>query len=541
MTTKTALFCIAVLAASLCLPAQASAPVGPTTTKTVKLDGVALSAPPQSGRVLAPTFQYDVATKVLHMWVLMSGAPGESLTNIRHAVSTDGLNFTSTGNLSYAGSPWTGTPWGTQTGEPAMIYPKVALWNGRYKLLLWTYNAQSGQGPWGDYNYNISVNDIGLDLNNLVVEHEGPIGPIAGGIPGQNAGAWGVVNDINYFENNFFVGRSDVSELPLGTPLTPPSTASTGPYRLNGSAAQVLDQVHTLPAPFALALNCFDTPPPGTPSFYVHNDARVLANPDATLGIIYSIRDCATGARVAPQLFYAESADNGLTWVAPVGIFSGAAVNVDGVPTTGNFALADFFVAEGLRYVYISTTDALGNVVVAGAGLALPAVLQSAASRRVHGTAGTFDLALPLTPLNPGTEPRQGTSQNLVFTFDKPITGATVTVTEGTATAAAPTFSGNQVIVALSGVTDIQYVTVTLSSVASADGGTGGSGSVRVGFLVGDVNQNRVVTVSDLGAVNAQQTFPVTAANFLTDVNANGVITVADRSITNSALTHALP
>ncbi len=130
---------------------------------------------------------------------------------------------------------------------------KIAVWNGRYKLLLWTYNAQPGQGPWGDYNYNISVNDIGLDLNNLVVEHEGPIGPIAGGIPGQTAGAWGVVNDINYFENNFFIGRSAVTELPLGTPLTPPSTPFSGPYRLNGTAAAVMDQVHTLPAPFAPA------------------------------------------------------------------------------------------------------------------------------------------------------------------------------------------------------------------------------------------------------------------------------------------------
>lgn len=538
MTTKSALFCIAAVAASLCLPAQASAPVGPTTIKIVKLDGVALSAPPSSGRVLAPTFQYDAATHVLHMWVLTAGFPSESLTNIRHAVSTDGLNFTSTGNMSYAGTPWTGTPWGTQTGEPAMIYPKVAVWNGRYKLFLWTYNAQAGQGPWGDYNYNISVNDIGLDLNNLVVEHEGPFGPPAGGILGNNAGPWGVVNDINYFEYNFFVGRSDVSELPPGTPFTPPSTAATGPYRLNGVGTQVMDQVHTLPAPFAPALNCFDA---GSPTFYVHNDARVLANPDATLGIIYSVRDCATGNRVAPQLFYAESSDNGLTWSSPVGIFSGAPVNVEGVPTSGNFALADFFVAEGLRYVYISTTDALGNLVVAGAGLALPATLQSAASRRVHGAAGTFDLALPLTPINPTVEPRRGPAQTVVFIFDKPIVSATATVTEGVATAAAPTFSGNEVIVALTGVTDIQYVTVTLSSVASADGGTGGSGSVRVGYLMGDVNRNKVVTVADLGLVNNQQAFPVTASNFLSDVNANGVITVADVSFTNSALTHALP
>ena len=129
--------------------------------------------------------------------------------------------------------------------------------------------------------------------------------------------------------------------------------------------------VHTLPVPFAPAKNCFDA---GAPSYYIHNAARVLANPDGTLGVIYSIRDCASGARVAAQLFYAESADNGLTWNAPVGIFSGAPVLVNGVATAGKFAVADMFVADGIRYVYFSTTDAAGNLVVVGAGLPPPPV-----------------------------------------------------------------------------------------------------------------------------------------------------------------------
>ncbi len=90
-------------------------------------------------------------------------------------------------------------------------------------------------------------------------------------------------------------------------------------------------------------------------------------------------------------------------------------------------------------------------------------------------------------------------------------------------------------------MTDEQYVTISLTNVSSSDGGTGGTGSVRVGFLAGDVNQNRVVTVADLGLVNAQLAQLVTAANFLKDVNANGTLTVADKGITNSSLTRALP
>jgi hypothetical protein len=171
-----------------------------------------------------------------------------------------------------------------------------------------------------------------------------------------------------------------------------------------------------------------------------------------------------------------------------------------------------------------------------------PPVLASALSRKVHGVAGTFNLALSLADIhNPTTEPRQGPTHTIVFTFNKAINAATATITEGTATAGAPTFSGNDVIVGLVGVTDRQYVTIALTNVASTDGSTGGNGSVRVGFLVGDVSQNRVVTLADLGLVNAQLAQTVTAANFLKDVNVSGTVSLADKAVTNANLTRALP
>ena len=160
--------------------------------------------------------------------------------------------------------------------------------------------------------------------------------------------------------------------------------------------------------------------------------------------------------------------------------------------------------------------------------------------RRAHAAAGTFNLALSSVATNPTTEPRQGPSQTIVFTFDKPLSAATVTVTEGTATAGAPTFSGNDVIVPLYGVvSNQQYVTVALSNVASSDGGTGGSGSRRIGFLAGDANQNRAVSLADVAAVNAQLAVPVTSVNYLKDINASGTITLADKAITNANLTKA--
>ena len=65
-------------------------------------------------------------------------------------------------------------------------------------------------------------------------------------------------------------------------------------------------------------------------------------------------------------------------------------------------------------------------------------------------------------------------------------------------------------------------------------------GTVRIGFLLGDVSQNRVVTVGDLGLVNAQLAQSVTAANYLADVNANGTLTLADKGLTNANLTRSL-
>jgi hypothetical protein len=171
-----------------------------------------------------------------------------------------------------------------------------------------------------------------------------------------------------------------------------------------------------------------------------------------------------------------------------------------------------------------------------------PTALISAASRKVHGAAGTFDLPLTLTPLNnPTTEPRQGATATVVMTFNKAITAATAAVTEGAALPTSTTFNGNDVIVTIAGLADQQYTTVSLTNVTGADGSTGGTGVVRIGFLLGDVNQSRVVSVADLGLVNAQLAQPVSPSNFLKDVNVTGTLTVADKGVTNAALTHSLP
>ena len=79
------------------------------------------------------------------------------------------------------------------------------------------------------------------------------------------------------------------------------------------------------------------------------------------------------------------------------------------------------------------------------------------------------------------------------------------------------------------------------TNVAATGGGTLGSGSVRVGFLVGDVNGSRSVTIADLLAVNAVLTQAVSASNFTRDVNVNGTLSLADNLTVSNSLARSLP
>ena len=177
------------------------------------------------------------------------------------------------------------------------------------------------------------------------------------------------------------------------------------------------------------------------------------------------------------------------------------------------------------------------DVAIAGT----PPTFVSAASRKVHGTAGTFDLVLNANPLTPSTETRAGPAYAIVFKFDKPVTGGTASVSESAAVAGTPTFSGSEMTVPLTGVVNPQYVTVNVSGVTASDGGSGGAGTVRIGFLFGDANQTRQVTVADVGIVNAALLQTLTSVNFLYDVNVDGKLTVADKGLVNANLLKKLP
>ena len=169
-----------------------------------------------------------------------------------------------------------------------------------------------------------------------------------------------------------------------------------------------------------------------------------------------------------------------------------------------------------------------------------PPTLQSAVSRKVHGAAGTFDINLPLTG-NPGIECRSGgNNYQLVLTFPGAVTFSNAVVSSGHRIVGSSSGSGTNIItVNLSGVTNVQKITVTLQN--ASDGTHMGNVSVQMGVLVGDTTGNGSVNAGDVSQTKAQSGQAVTAANFRQDVTGNGTINASDVSSVKSQSGTALP
>ena len=177
-----------------------------------------------------------------------------------------------------------------------------------------------------------------------------------------------------------------------------------------------------------------------------------------------------------------------------------------------------------------------GTINVASAPMA-----QSAFSRKVHGGAGTFDVPLPLTG-NVGVECRSGGATNdyqMIINFATSVTVGDAAVTSGNGTVSSFSVSGSQVTVDLTGVTNVQRITLTLFNVN--DGTHMGNVPVSMGVLVGDVNGSTGVNSTDVALTKSQVGQTVTSSNFREDVNASGTITATDVTIVKSDVGHALP
>jgi Dockerin type I domain len=99
--------------------------------------------------------------------------------------------------------------------------------------------------------------------------------------------------------------------------------------------------------------------------------------------------------------------------------------------------------------------------------------------------------------------------------------------------------SGSQVTVNLTGVINVQRITMTLHNVN--DGTHTGDVPISMGVLVGDVNGNAVVNAADVALTKSQVGQPVSGSNFREDVNANGTISATDVAQVKAKVGTALP
>jgi hypothetical protein len=166
--------------------------------------------------------------------------------------------------------------------------------------------------------------------------------------------------------------------------------------------------------------------------------------------------------------------------------------------------------------------------------------LTNAVSRKIHGST-PFDINLPLTG-NPGVECRSGGgTHTLVFRFTTNVVSGSATVTGGTGTAGAASFSGNTMTVPLSGVTDLQKITVTLNAVTDASSQVLPATSVSMNVLLGDTTGNKTVNATDVSQVKLQSGVAISVANFRNDTNVSGTINATDVSQVKLNSGHGVP
>ena len=161
----------------------------------------------------------------------------------------------------------------------------------------------------------------------------------------------------------------------------------------------------------------------------------------------------------------------------------------------------------------------------------LPIALVNVQSRKTHGAAGVFDLLIDASQTIVGAvtvEPRSiGSGHAIVFQMSDVVTGigsvSAVDAADIAIGSAMASFSGNEVIVTLTGIPDNRRVKVQVDGV---NGTT--SVSAALGFLVGDINGSRSVNASDIAGVKARSGQTADASNFKFDLNASGGINATD-------------
>src|SRR6266404_3184089 len=162
-----------------------------------------------------------------------------------------------------------------------------------------------------------------------------------------------------------------------------------------------------------------------------------------------------------------------------------------------------------------------------------------AVSRKTHGSAGNFDVDLPLSGPE-GIEPRTGGpngNHTIVVTFPGPIQSIGSASCGGQP--ATTSTNGSVVTVNCTGVPNATDIAITLLNVS--DGTNTGNVSIPMGVVEGDTTANRAVNSSDISQTQSQSGQAVTGSNFREDVTVNGLINSSDIAFVQSKSGTGLP
>ncbi|HEY2125019.1 MAG TPA: dockerin type I domain-containing protein, partial [Chthoniobacterales bacterium] len=175
-----------------------------------------------------------------------------------------------------------------------------------------------------------------------------------------------------------------------------------------------------------------------------------------------------------------------------------------------------------------------------------PVPLVSIVSAKTHGSAGEYDIPLPLTG-SPGIECRTGGAggnYTLVFTFANPLTSVTgASVTAGTGSISSNAIGSNpqEYVVNLSGVSNSQRISVSLNGISDTSGNVTPNLAVTMGVLLGDTTGDGAVNSSDVGQTKSQSGQNLSNSNFREDVTTDGAINSSDVGLVKAHSGTALP
>lgn len=426
-----------------------------------------------------------------------------------------------------------------------------------------TFNYNGGQYPGAE-----ALRDITVDQTGVINAFNGTFSPLLTRyVPASNTytnasfPGWNTINSLNYggigsYQNFIYV--TDMTTAGQGAPagiVRFDTTANTAArfadgidfIDLNIGRDGKLYGLYPGGSPGGTDINVYD---PVTMSLLNHisvppDSLRRLAVDKS--GRIYL---CGLGRnvyRLSPTGATELAVDCGYNYLNDIDVDDGGHI-VIAHPNGGQVIVSDTSLSQ---FVPFQAVEGISMFMFVAFSAPLPPApplqLVSVVSRKTHGSAGVFDIDLPLSG-PPGVECRNKVNDysqhQLVFRFTNPLSNvvhATVSSGNGQWYSSWIGADAHEYYVHLLGVSNGQVITVTLTDVTDTAGNYATSFAARMAVLIGDSTASGATNSADVSYTKSQVGNVETNSNFRADLNADGAIDSADIGLAKSSSGTALP